>query len=301
MHSIPTYPDETPLELEHLSVLQPFLLTYRHGVSELSMASLFPFTKKRQYTVSAYDDEGGERAYLIRGHQKRDGSDELFAMLPKGYPGRQLIEDLFSKVAEINTIADTLQPHWSRKLQDHHADLHITEDRDNADYIYLRRNLIDLSGPSLHKKLQHALKFAEAYPNRVLVPAHLAKASDMIEVLDRWSEGKDDIEDYQATLLAIECRNDLDLRGVVLYADDVPVAFTLGEEDGSSRFIIHIEKALSTYRGVYQYINRAFASELPERIIEINREQDLGIKGLRQAKMTYKPTHLQMKYAIRRS
>lgn len=299
MHSIPNYPDETPLELGHFASLQPFLLEHRHGVSEYSMASLYPFTRKRHYTVSAFRDAQGEEAFLIRGIQWNEGREEIFAMLPKGYPGKELIDDLATRVQEINTIAEDLAPAWDEALTSNHGNLSLVEDRDNADYIYLRKDLIDLSGPSLHKKLVHAHRFSEENPNRVLVPAHLAKSSDMIAVLDQWAEGKDVIEDYRATLLAIESKTELGLRGVVLYTDDTPVAFTLGEEDTMSRFIIHVEKAVTGYRGVYQYINRAFASELPDRIIEINREQDLGIPGLRQAKKTYKPNRMLMKYRIR--
>lgn len=299
MHTIPTYPDETPLELDHFDTLQPFLLDNRHGVSEFSMASLYPFTKKRHYTVSAYSHQD-KIAYIIRGIQFNDGKEETFAMLPAGYPGKDLTDDLFGRVDEINAISEDLQPNWESSLSANHPNLTLTEDRDNADYIYRKRELIELTGKVLHKKLVHALHFVEDHHDRILIPSHIAKSSDMIEVLDKWAEGRDLVEDYKATLLAIECREALGLKGVVLYTADTPVAFTLGEEDGSSRFIIHIEKAIGGLRGVYQYINRAFAAELPERVIEINREQDLGIPGLRQAKKTYSPSRLLMKYKVRK-
>jgi hypothetical protein len=299
MHLIPKYPDEVPLELAHFHELQNFLITHRHGVSEFSFASLYPFTKKRHYTVSSYTDAKGELGYLFRGDQIIDGNKERFAMFPKGYPGKELIHDIFSYVQEINGIGEEIVHQWKPFIETNHPRLLLQEDRDNADYIYLKKHLIDLPGPSLHKKLQHALKFADAYPNRVLVPSHLANTSDMVAVLDAWAEGKDVVEDYQATMLAIEHRETLGLKGDVLYVDDKPIAFALGEEDGPSRFVVHIEKAIGSYRGVYQYINRAFAAELPEKILEINREQDLGIPGLRQAKSTYKPIRLQMKYRIR--
>lgn len=300
MHTIPTYPAETPLELEHLDTLQPFLLDNRHGVSEFSMASLYPFTKKRHYTVSAYSLQD-KTAYIIRGVQFNDGNEETFAMLPAGYPGKDLTDDLFGRVNEINAISEDLQTNWEKSLSANHPDLAIAEDRDNADYIYVKRDLIELTGKILHKKLVHALHFAEDHHDRILIPSHIAKSSDMIEVLDKWASGRDLVEDYKATLSAIECREVLGLKGVVLYTGDTPVAFTLGEEDGPSRFIIHIEKAIGGLRGVYQYINRAFAAELPEQVIEINREQDLGIPGLRQAKKTYSPDRLLMKYKVRKA
>ena len=263
------------------------------------MASLFPFTRKRHYTVSRYDDPHGQEAFIIRGLQWTDGKEETFVILPSGYPGAKMTEELLARNAEINTIGESSAQGWQHALTRDLPGLAVREDRDNADYIYDRKSLVELVGQSLHKKLAHALHFAEDHPDRVLVPSHLAKVSDMEAVLDTWAEGRDLVEDYKATLAAIEHQQELGMRGVVLYAGNTPVAFTLGEDDGPSRFIIHIEKAIGTYRGVYQYINRAFASELPERITEINREQDLGIPGLRQAKMTYKPSRLLMKYRIR--
>lgn len=299
MHLIPTYPAKAPLELIHKEELQPYLLEKRHGISEFSMASLFPFTKKRHYTVSSYTDPDGEKAFIIQGLQWNDGKEETFAMLPSGYPGKELFQDLFTNIDEINTISEVYHSAWKHQLQTHHPHLILEEDRDNADYIYDRKSLIDLVGQSLHKKLAHALRFADENPHRVLLPAHLARPSDMIHTLDAWLKGRNMVEDYKATVLAIENQQELGLRGMVLYTNDIPVAFTLGEPDGDSRFIVHIEKADTSYRGIYQYINRAFVADLPESVTEVNREQDLGIPGLRQAKLTYKPTRLLMKYRIR--
>lgn len=301
MHLIPTYPQETPLELKHLRELQPYLLAHREGISEFSMASLYPFSKKRAYSVSSYRDSKNQQAYIIKGLQWKDQKEEKFAMLPSGYPGKELLEKLFTDVAEINTIGESHLKEWQKGVEESSLNLTLGEDRDNADYIYDKKSLIELVGQSLHKKAAHAQKFASEYPNRVLMPAHLAKVEHMVEILDLWAEGKDVVEDYKATLAAIENQEELSLKGVVLYANDKPVAFTLGEEEGYHRFIVHIEKALGNYKGVYQYINRAFAASLPDRISEINREQDLGIPGLRQAKMTYKPSRFLMKWKIRRS
>jgi len=275
------------------------LLEKRHGISEFSMASLFPFTEKRYYTVSSYTDINGEKAYLIRGLQWNDDKEETFAMLPSGYPGKELFEDLFTKIDEINTISEVHLAEWEQQLQTHHPHMDLSEDRDNADYIYDRKSLIELVEQNLHKELAHAQRFAERNPHRVLVPSHLAKPSHMVHILDDWTQGRDMIEDYKATKQAIMNQNELGLKGMVLYTDDKPVAFTLGEADGETRFIVHIEKANIKYRGIYQYINRAFVTSLPDTVLEINRAQDLGIPGLRQAKLTYEPSRLLMKYRIR--
>jgi hypothetical protein len=296
MQLISTYPKESPLSFEHRFLLQPYLLENRHSISELSMASLYPFTKKRYYTVSNYDEDH----YIIRGFQENNGKKERFAILPSGYPTKELIVDLFKDVDEINTIGEHNYKEWQQKLEKDNLPYKVVEDRDNADYIYDRQSLVDLVGQALHKKMAHAKKFSQSYPNRIIVPSHLVKTEDMVEVLDQWAEGKDVVEDYNATLLAINLREELKMRGIVVFVDNKPVAFTLAEMDGEDRVITHIEKALVQYKGIFQYINRAFAKDLPSSVTEINRAQDLGIPGLRQAKLTYEPKRLLMKYKIRK-
>lgn len=298
MHKIPEYPTSTPLELEHRDELQPYLLTHRHGISEYSMASLYPFTKKRDFTVSYYTNSHGDKEYLFIGKQLNGEHTEKFAILPSGFPSKEVIDLLSHEVSEINTIAKEKVDSWQSNIDTHFPSFHIEEDRDNADYIYEKKSLIELTGPALHKKLVHAQKFMKQHPERILLPSNVAPKRDMIRILDEWAQNKSSVEDYAATLLAIEHQQELHLKGYVLYSKDIPIAFALGEED-NNRFIVHIEKALFLYKGVYQYINRAFASELADHIVEVNREQDLGIDGLRQAKMTYQPSFLLMKYKMR--
>ena len=91
----------------------------------------------------------------------------------------------------------------------------------------------------------------------------------------------------------------LQLCGGIFYVNDEPAAYTLGEELAQGRvFVIHFEKAIldERLRGIYQYVNQVFASILPDKYELINREQDLGDPGLRQAKESYKPTEFVAKY-----
>jgi hypothetical protein len=79
-----------------------------------------------------------------------------------------------------------------------------------------------------------------------------------------------------------------------------PAAYVLGEELARGRmYAIHFEKALSEYKGLYQFVNRSFAAILPETYELINREQDLGDPGLRQAKLSYRPVDFVRKYTVR--
>ncbi|GHU99931.1 hypothetical protein FACS189483_09680 [Spirochaetia bacterium] len=80
-----------------------------------------------------------------------------------------------------------------------------------------------------------------------------------------------------------------------------PAAYCLGESLARGRmFAVHFEKGIDEYKGIYQYINQAFAASLPGYYTHINREQDLGDEGLRQAKETYRPVGFVRKYVGRK-
>jgi len=88
------------------------------------------------------------------------------------------------------------------------------------------------------------------------------------------------------------------LSGVIAYADGKPAAFSLGEfMAAGTMYCVHFEKGIDTFKGIYQYINQQEALALPESVKYINREQDVGDEGLRQAKMTYRPAAFVEKYA----
>ena len=91
----------------------------------------------------------------------------------------------------------------------------------------------------------------------------------------------------------------LGVRGGAIYVEGKVVAFTLGSRISDDIFDIHIEKALSDYAEAYTVINREFARTL-EGYKYINREDDMGLEGLRKAKLSYKPAILLKKYACRK-
>jgi hypothetical protein len=122
---------------------------------------------------------------------------------------------------------------------------------------------------------------------------------DALEVLESWRDGRDNPGDYKASREALEKSEELQLCGGIYYVEGKPAAYTLGEElAGGDSFVIHFEKALSQYKGIYQFVNQCFASILPEKYTYINREQDLGDPGLRQAKLSYRPVGFVKKYRV---
>lgn len=80
--------------------------------------------------------------------------------------------------------------------------------------------------------------------------------------------------------------------GGVLWVDGKIIAFTFGAAINRDTFCVHAEKALLTYEGAYNTINWEFANQLPGHYIYLNREEDLGVPGLRKAKLSYRPVQL---------
>ena len=116
--------------------------------------------------------------------------------------------------------------------------------------------------------------------------------NDALQILDEWARRQNDASDLAAAREALEKMWPLQLCGGLFYIDGKPVAYCLGEELALGRsFVIHFEKAVlePQLKGIYQFINQAFASILPEKYQTVNREQDLGEAGLRQAKESYQP------------
>ena len=96
--------------------------------------------------------------------------------------------------------------------------------------------------------------------------------------------------------------SELGLEGGLLRTSGRIVAYTIGEPLNSDTYVIHVEKAFSSIRGAYQMINREFASFIKEKyphILYVNREDDMGNKGLRRAKLSYYPDRMIEKYTAR--
>jgi len=174
----------------------------------------------------------------------------------------------------------------------------VEEDRDNFDYLYRRTDLAELSGKEYHKKRNLVNAFLNSYSYEQK-PLSKANVADAVAVLDEWRAAKGYEGDYAAAREALELYDLLGMRGCVYYVDGAPAGWCLGEPLSKARmFAVHFEKACDRYKGIYQFINQAFAQALPAYIRSVNREQDLGNEGLRQAKMTYRPSGFVKKYRV---
>jgi len=185
-----------------------------------------------------------------------------------------------------------------------HAKFDITAERDRFDYVYLAQDLINLSGRKFHGKKNHLNAFRKQYPDARYVSITEEIIPKCREELNNWSEThkRDNPDDpfigyEQAAIHEIFDHFDaFKLKGGAILINDKVVAFTFGERLNSDTAVIHVEKADPNVRGIYAAINQNFVAHEWADMIYINREEDMGIEGLRKAKESYKPVKLIEKF-----
>ena len=172
--------------------------------------------------------------------------------------------------------------------------------RDEADYVYETEKLATLSGKKLHSKRNHINKFKQIYDGRWEYEKLTEdQVEDCFQMAMRWrneNECEEDEEKNQemcVTMNSLRLLKELCLIGGVLKIDGEIVAFTIGEAVNDDTFVVHIEKAFAEVDGAYTMINQQFVEhELLGKYQYVNREDDVGMEGLRKAKMSYHPVFM---------
>lgn len=177
-----------------------------------------------------------------------------------------------------------------------------TYDRDNSEYVYKTKDLIDLPGKKYHSKKNHINAFFRNHTDISIEPITEDNISDCLNIEEQWLLSRDDEtgeleKEHNAILVALKNVKTLGLWGAVLHADGKAVAFTLGESIKNNTFCTHFEKTLPQYRDAYPVINHGFTKFMLSSFEYVNREEDTGDEGLRKAKLSYHPSFLLNKYA----
>jgi hypothetical protein len=282
---IGSYPNLTELELADRPLLEPLFRDLREGLSELSFAGIYCFRASHAYRIAKLP----ENTHFLAGADK----GVPFFICPFALPPADLLGELFQRFASMKLVTDA-QAEYLRQ-----AGYAVSEDRDNFDYIYRREDLAALRGRALQRKrnLVHAFEKTHTYE---AYPLSHDRLDDALAVLEAWREHAKDQADYAPAREALVHADEFGLHGRLYYVEGRPAGYTLGEEArAGTMFVVHYEKAVPDMKGLYQVINMDFVRSLPPTITLINREQDLGDAGLRQAKLTYRPRDFVKKYRAR--
>jgi len=285
---IPEYPEFAPVSLDMRDCLYPALNVLADGISEFTFSNIYLFRASYGYRVSHISG----KTFLIEGEKH----GERFFTAPCCVPEEKELRELFRDHAYLKNMSESQC--MSTRIRLEAAGMRVVEDRDNFDYLYEREHLAELPGKDYHKKrnLVNAFINSYSYEQKLLDRSNVR---DAMAVLEAWRVEKGVDGDYAAAREGLELYHELGMRGTVYYVDGKPAGYALGEPIAKARmFAVHFEKAAGGFKGIYQFINQAFAQSLPAYIKQVNREQDLGDEGLRQAKMTYRPVGFVRKYRV---
>lgn len=172
------------------------------------------------------------------------------------------------------------------------------------DYVYSRESLATLKGKKLHGKRNHINKFLSKYPEYEYRKLEKSMIADCVALYDQWIAEKDaetakSMEDEKkSVVLALNNMDALDLTGGTIYIDGKLCAFTVGERLHPQMQLIHIEKGDTNYDGIFPMINQQYVLHECEDVELINREEDMGIEGMRKAKRSYNPLKMIEKHLI---
>ncbi len=180
-------------------------------------------------------------------------------------------------------------------------DYEIVPTPDSFDYIYLREELATLSGKKFHSKRNHISAFSKKYAWHYEKITQSNKAAVLLCAEEWYAANSDRLDKYmlcekRGIELLLENPDTLRVRGGAIVVDGRVVAFTLGTPINSTVFDTHIEKALPDFAEGYTVINREFALNELADFKYINREDDMGLEGLRRAKLSYRPKIILEKY-----
>ena len=179
-------------------------------------------------------------------------------------------------------------------------------DRDGFDYVYDINDLADLKGRKYQKKRNHLHRFWDAHPDAQVQRL----AGDLLEqgrhFAARWYQNRKQEDPHGDYLLeevamgrAFRHFDELGLEGIALTEGNTILALTIGSPLSADTYDIHFEKADEEVEGAYAAVNQAFAQYLQDTHPELrylNREDDMGLAGLRKAKLSYCPHHMEEKY-----
>jgi len=290
-----------PLSLEDRDLFLKYIGNYEFNTYEYSFLTLYFWRKMCNVEYAVIDD-----ALIIKKTEIKPGS---FFMQPVG--SRDLKKTIYSlleiknKDSNFKTLFREIElPFLNNLIETFGLDkVSFCEDINNFDYIYNANELITLAGQKFHQKKNHYNKFIRTYNYEVKDITEKGVASDCIDFAHRWFEAngsndyqlKFELEGIEDVMRYIDILN---IKGLAVYVEGKIAGFTLGEIVNDKMAIVHVEKADAEYKGIYAFINNIMAKTHFSGVKYINRQEDLGIKGLRKAKRSYNPVKLEKKYIV---
>ena len=285
-----------PFEIQHRSILQPYLAKHSR-TCDRTFTNLFCW---QQHFHSMWAESDGW--LVVRAFINGERRAAYIALSLQENPKYEEIIPLMEADAGAHDLSLSLMGLTNREceaLEEQFPDTFFFDrNRDFADYVYSAEDLRTLKGRKFAQKRNHVNRFKSLYQFEYK-PVTQENIHDCLKLEEEWFAEHADDESARGERTVIQQGlghfDELKLIGGALYVENKLIAFTYGSAINDSMFCTHVEKADIRYEGVYQMINQQFALHLPDNYTFINREEDLGIPGLRKAKMSYEPVEMAYK------
>jgi len=298
MSTLPVFPLFKPVAIEDRDIFVPILRKYQPETSEWTFTNLFIWREHYDFRWSMYQD-----CLMVISAQ----AGSAFAMQPVGPSSRKdvvsaLLTWLRDELGVPTPSIERADTRLVRELEGA-ARLAIEPVRDHFDYVYLKDDLAELPGNRYRAKRNRINKMSREYVF-TYAPLEERHLSQCLDLQSNWCNArrcKEDLSllgEWKAIEEILNNFNALDVRGGVVVIDGRVGAFTVGELLNDTTAVIHIEKADPDIAELYTVVNQQCAGKCWGNIRYINREQDLGIPGLREAKLSYHPDHMVEKYRV---
>jgi hypothetical protein len=281
-----------PLQLEHKSLFDKYFSRFEPEISEFTFTNLYIWRHSRKCRFA----ELGNLLLILCEQNGLDYLMEPVGLLPVGK--MEFIRStatFFKKTIPFKRVSEA----FTKGLSSDHFS--IQEDRAHFDYLYSTESLAFLKGRKYDGKRGLLAKFLDNQPYQ-MTPYNTDFKNQCLKLAEKWAADRNTVgvdEELAAIREYLDHFDAFGCCGMVLHDRDHMIGFTFGERLNSRTFVIHFEKCDTQHQGAYQAINNLFVKEKILGNFEfINREQDLGIEGIRKAKLSYHPVKLIKKYTV---
>ena len=286
--SLPAHPAFKPVGLEDQDTFREYFEREPSGVCELNFANIFMWkdSEHPRWTIL-----NGSLCVLVE-----PDFEPPYFLPPVG--GERVAETVAACLCHAPRLSRVPEEFVAR----YGAGLKIEEDPGNFDYVYSRKELAELKGKKYDGKRNRIRKFESTFAHEY----HALTRADVpgcLRLLEDWFEEKSNGDPYMksekvAIVQALASLERLDLKGAVVKVGGRVEAFTMGGRLAADTALIPIEIANPGLVGLAQWINREFVRREWSSYAFVNREQDMGIEGLRKAKLSYQPRRLLKKFNL---
>ncbi len=280
------------LDISHRELVNGYFKRYPPEISEHTFTNLFVWRKFRPVYFIEKDDS---LIFFIK--RENPGEQEIILFGPPA--GEISIDDILEnkdfRITGATRLTESTIGAFMKKR------INLEDDRDNSDYLYRVDDLATFSGRKFSRKRNHIKRCLEAH-DCVYEEINDESMGEVREMHERWCRSRgcfddpDLVKEYEAVREALEHFSLFRLTGGIIRINGQVEAFAVGEKLNPETAVWHFEKAMREFHGLNQLITHWFAKYSLGDFQYVNREQDLGIPGLRKAKQSYFPHSLLKKY-----